>query len=63
MPRPGGGSIGHSKHRKAFGSKHHKSGFNRIRKQKDNDREEAERKRIKDSRQNPMTPIRDLFNP
>jgi pyoverdine/dityrosine biosynthesis protein Dit1 len=63
MPRPGGGSIGHSKHRKAFGSKQHKSTFNRIRLQKAEDAKVDEATRISNAHKNKTySSIHDLFN-
>lgn len=48
------GSIGHSKHRKAFGSKQHKSGLNRILLQKDQNEEEVAKKKVKEAKKEKM---------
>jgi len=44
------GSIGHSKHRKAFGSKQHKSALNRILLQKDENARNSEKARAQKKR-------------
>lgn len=54
MPRPGGGHIGHSKHRKAFGAKKHKSALNRILLQKDENAKIDEAMRVRESQKPPM---------
>ncbi len=62
MPRPGGGSIGHSKHRKAFGSKQHKSGFSRLLLQRDENQRNAERSRIREAKKPAMLgTIKEVF--
>jgi hypothetical protein len=54
MPRPGGGNLGHSKHRKAFGSKYHKSAHNLIRLQKDQNSLHNRKTKIKEAHKNSM---------
>ena len=63
MPRPGGGSIGHSKHRKAFGTKCPKSGFGRILLQKQMDRAQQEGQRVREVKRAAMFgSVRELFD-
>ena len=47
-------NLGHSKHRKAFGSKLHKSALNRILLQKDENQKVDEKKKLKDAKKPPM---------
>lgn len=62
MPRPGSGSIGHSKHRKAFGSKRHKSSLNHILLMKDKNKEVDEEMRIRNNKKDRMfDSIKDLM--
>jgi len=62
MARPGGGSLGHSKHRKAFGSKYHKSALNRLMLQKMMDDASYSNLAIRESKKTPgFCNIHDLF--
>jgi hypothetical protein len=47
-------NLGHSKHRKAFGTKYPKSGLNRLMLQKDQDRQNDQRATMKRRKRGPM---------
>lgn len=52
----GGHNLGHSKHRKAFDSKQHKSGFGRILLQKDENQRTEEKAKLHESHKSKMFP-------
>ena len=65
MPRPGNGSIGHSKHRQAFGSKRGRPGYGllRILREKDEKQRVDEEMKMRERQKGKMVrSIRELFH-